>query len=259
MLHSSNENIDQKNIQTNQRKKGNLNMPRKKTFVDNQFEGHPLCNVPREFSYDYIRTIVDLVSTMTERHSKVLVARFDLRYPQGYEAEGSNRDFSTTMQAVCRDFSQKKYDPQYVARREQQNSRNPHYHVGLVLNGNKKRSIHDVRATIEKHWAEQLQIPLSEVQEKALVYPCNRAPDGSHRPNGRMINRNSLNVHTQTEETIRQLSYLGKIDGNDATDPSTRKFFASQFYKDYSRTMTLKRYWSERRAGASSSGSIPSE
>ncbi len=108
-------------------------MPRKKTFVDNQFEGHPLCNVPREFSYDYIRTIVDLVSTMTERHSKVLVARFDLRYPQGYEAEGSNRDFSTTMQAVCRDFSQKKYDPQYVARREQQNSRNPHYHVGLVL------------------------------------------------------------------------------------------------------------------------------
>lgn len=82
-------------------------MPRKKTFVDNQFEGHPLCNVPREFSYNYIRTIVDLVSTMTERHSKVLVARFDLRYPQGYEAEGSNRDFSTTMQAVCRDFSQK--------------------------------------------------------------------------------------------------------------------------------------------------------
>ena len=107
MFHSSDENIDQKNIQTNQRKKGNLNMPRKKTFVDNQFEGHPLCNVPREFSYNYIRTIVDLVSTMTERHSKVLVARFDLRYPQGYEADGSNSDFSMTMQAVCRDFSQK--------------------------------------------------------------------------------------------------------------------------------------------------------
>lgn len=259
MFHSSDENIDQKNIQTNQRKKGNLNMPRKKTFVDNQFEGHPLCNVPREFSYNYIRTIVDLVSTMTERHSKVLVARFDLRYPQGYEADGSNSDFSMTMQAVCRDFSQKKYDPQYIARREQKNSRNPHYHVGLVLNGNKKRSIHDIRTTIEKHWAEQLQLPLSEVQEKALIYPCNRAPDGSHRPNGRMINRNSLNVHTQTEETIRQLSYLGKIDENDATDPSTRKFFASQFYKDYSRTMNLKRYWAERRTDASSSESIPSE
>ena len=93
-------------------------MPRKKTFVDNQFEGHPLCDVPREFSYNYIRTIVDLVSTMTERHSKVLVARFDLRYPQGYETDGTNCDFSAAMQAVCRDFSQKKYDPQYVARRE---------------------------------------------------------------------------------------------------------------------------------------------
>ena len=77
-------------------------MPRKKSFVDNQFEGHPLCDVPREFSYNYIRTIVDLVSTMTERHSKVLVARFDLRYPQGYEADGTNRNFSAAMQAVCR-------------------------------------------------------------------------------------------------------------------------------------------------------------
>ncbi len=258
MLHSSNENIDQKNIQTNQRKKGNLSMPRKKTFVDNQFEGHPLCNVPREFSYNYIRTIVDLVSTMTERHSKVLVARFDLRYPQGYEADGTNRDFSAAMQAVCRDFSQKKYDPQYVARREQQSSCNPHYHVGLVLNGNKKRSIPDLRSTLEKHWAEQLQIPLSEVQEKALVYPCNRAPDGSHRSNGRMINRNSLDVWEQKKETIRQLSYLGKVDENDVTDSSIRKFFASQFYKDYNRTMTLKRYWAERRANASSGSFIGS-
>ena len=107
-------------------------MPRKKSFVDNQFEGHPLCDVPREFSYNYIRTIVDLVNTMTERHSKVLVARFDLRYPQGYEADGTNRNFSAAMQAVCRDFSQKKYDPQYVAKREQQSSCNPHYHVGLA-------------------------------------------------------------------------------------------------------------------------------
>ena len=233
-------------------------MPRKKTFVDNQFEGHPLCDVPREFSYNYIRTIVDLVSTMTERHSKVLVARFDLRYPQGYEADGTNQDFSAAMQAVCRDFSQKKYDPQYVARREQQSSCNPHYHVGFALNGNKKRSIPDLRSTLEKHWSEQLQIPLSEVQEKALVYPCNRAPDGSHRSNGRMINRNSLDASEQKEESIRQLSYLGKVDENDVTDSSIRKFFASQFYKDYNRTMTLKRYWAERRANASSGSSIGS-
>lgn len=103
-----------------------------------------------------------------------------------------------------------------------------------------------------------MQRCLSEVQEKALVYPCNRAPDGSHRSNGRMINRNSLDVWEQKKETIRQLSYLGKVDENDVTDSATRKFFASQFYKDYSRTMTLKRYWAEHRASTSSGSSIDS-
>lgn len=152
----------------------------------------------------------------------------------------------------------KKYNHQYIAWREQPDSSDPHSQVGLSFNGNKKRSIPDLRSTLEKHWSEQLQIPLSEVQEKALVYPCNRAPDGSHRSNGRMINRNSLDASEQKEETIRQLSYLGKVDENDVTDSSTRKFFASQFYKDYSRTMTLKRYWAERRANASSGSSIGS-
>lgn len=73
-----------------------------------------------------------------------------------------------------------------------------------------------------------------------------------------MINRNSLDASEQKEETIRQLSYLGKVDENDVTDSATRKFFASQFYKDYNRTMTLKRYWAERRANVSPNSSIDS-
>lgn len=65
-------------------------------------------------------------------------------------------------------------------------------------------------------------------------------------------------VWEQKKETIRQLSYLGKVDENDVTDSSIRKFFASQFYKDYNRTMTLKRYWAERRANVSPNSSIDS-
>ena len=48
-----------------------------------------------------------------------------------------------------------------------------------------------VRETIEKHWARQLEIPLEEVQQKALIYPCNKAPDGSPRESRRMIKRGS--------------------------------------------------------------------
>ena len=221
-------------------------MPRKKTFIDNQYHGTKLCDTPREFSYDYIRAIDGVITTMTERHSKVLVVRFDLRYPKDHNADNSNRDFSGTLQGVCREFSRKGYDPQYVARREQVTSENQHYHVGILLDGNKKRSPEAVRQTVEMHWAKHLDIPLEEVQQKVLVYPCNKAPDGSPRENGRMIIRGTWDNHKQKQDTMRQLSYLAKVDENDQTPSSTKKFFTSQFAKDYSVNMQKREYWKEQ-------------
>ena len=103
------------------------------------------------------------------------------------------------MQAVCREFSRKGYDPQYIAKREQKTSVNPHLHVAVLLDGNKKRSIASIHKTFEKHWANQPGIPLEEVQQKALVYPCNKAPDGSPRENGRVIKRGTWENHKQNK------------------------------------------------------------
>ena len=93
-------------------------MPKKKTFIDNQYHGTKLSDTPREFSCTYMQSIENLLWTMTERHSKVLIARLDLRFPKDHNADKSNHDFSKTMQAVCQEFSRKGYDPQYVAKRE---------------------------------------------------------------------------------------------------------------------------------------------
>ena len=221
-------------------------MPKKKTFIDNQYHGTKLSDTPREFSCTYMQSIENLLWTMTERHSKVLIARLDLRFPKDHNADKSNRDFSKTMQAVCQEFTRKGYDPQYVAKREQMTSENQHYHVGILLDGNKKRSISAVRETVEKHWARQLDIPLEEVQQKALVYPCNKAPDGSFRSNGRMIKRGSWEQKTDEKESLKQLSYLAKVDSRDVTPSSTKKFFTSQFIKDYDRNMQIREYWREQ-------------
>ena len=221
-------------------------MPKKKTFIDNQYHGTKLSDTPHEFSCTYMQSIENLLWTMTERHSKVLIARLDLRFPKDHNADKSNRDFSKTMQAVCQEFSRKGYDPQYVARREQVTSENQHYHVGILLDGNKKRSIKAVRETVEKHWARQLDIPLEEVQQKALVYPCNKAPDGSPRESGRMIKRGSWEQKTDEKESLKQLSYLAKVDSRDVTPSSTKKFFTSQFIKDYDRNMQIREYWREQ-------------
>ena len=221
-------------------------MPKKKTFIDNQYHGTKLSDTPREFSCTYMQSIENLLWTMTERHSKVLIARLDLRFPKDHNADKSNRDFSKTMQAVCQEFSRKGYDPQYVAKREQMTSENQHYHVGILLDGNKKRSINAVREAVEKHWARQLDIPLEEVQQKALVYPCNKAPDGSPRESGRMIKRGSWEQKTDEKESLKQLSYLAKVDSRDVTPSSTKKFFTSQFIKDYDRNMQIREYWREQ-------------
>ena len=221
-------------------------MPKKKTFIDNQYHGTKLSDTPHEFSCTYMQSIENLLWTMTERHSKVLIARLDLRFPKDHNADKSNRDFSKTMQAVCQEFSRKGYDPQYVAKREQMTSENQHYHVGILLDGNKKRSINAVRETVEKHWARQLDIPLEEVQQKTLVYPCNKAPDGSPRESGRMIKRGSWEQKTDEKESLKQLSYLAKVDSRDVTPSSTKKFFTSQFIKDYDRNMQIREYWREQ-------------
>ena len=221
-------------------------MPKKKTFIDNQYHGTKLSDTPHEFSCTYMQSIENLLWTMTERHSKVLIARLDLRFPKDHNADKSNRDFSKTMQAVCQEFSRKGYDPQYVAKREQMTSENQHYHVGILLDGNKKRSINAVREAVEKHWARQLDIPLEEVQQKALVYPCNKAPDGSPRESGRMIKRGLWEQKTDEKESLKQLSYLAKVDSRDVTPSSTKKFFTSQFIKDYDRNMQIREYWREQ-------------
>ena len=141
-------------------------MPKKKTFIDNQYHGTKLSDTPHEFSCTYMQSIENLLWTMTERHSKVLIARLDLRFPKDHNADKSNHDFSKTMQAVCQEFSRKGYDPQYVAKREQKTSENQHYHVGILLDGNKKRSINAVRETVEKHWARQRISPWKKFNKK---------------------------------------------------------------------------------------------
>ena len=60
-------------------------MPRKKTFIGTSYNGVELCEKPHEFSYNYMQAIDNLLWTMTERHSKVLVARLDLRFPKDHE------------------------------------------------------------------------------------------------------------------------------------------------------------------------------
>lgn len=223
-------------------------MPRKKIVNIKQINGNNLTEKNHDFYIQYLRKGIQLIDSMSRRHSKVLQERLDLRYPQTMKSDGSNADFSGTLQNYTKDLTRKKVDVQYFARREQSDqSDNPHLHVAILVDGNKRRSRQTLLEQMEKHWANTLSLPLEEVQAKMLVYPCNHDQDGNPRPNGYMLERNAADFYDTRESMIRQLSYLTKHDPEDTTPSSTRKFFISQFQKDEDRAIAIRRHYADKK------------
>lgn len=203
-------------------------MPRKTIIHTNEIDGHKLTDKALLFNKDYLNKGIEMLDSMIERHSKVMQVRMDLRYPKDRQSDGSNKDFSRTIQALNQELAKEGCDHQYIARREQKNQPNPHCHVCLMVDGNKKRDREVLVEKAEKHWANALGLTQQEVHEKKLVYPCNHDPEGNPRPNGYMLDRNSEDYEETRDAMIRQMSYLTKFDPEDTTPSSTRKFFASQ-------------------------------
>ena len=183
---------------------------------------------------------------MTERHSKVLQTRLDLKYPTEITSDGKNNDFQRTMESYMKELSRKGYDPQFIAKREQKVSKNPHYHVVIQVNGNKKRDRTSLIESAERHWGHTLGLTQQEVHEKKLVYPCNSNTKNTPLPNGYMLDRNAKDFQETKACAIRQLSYLAKMDPEDMTQSKARKFFSSQFLKDYEIAIEKKRKWLEQ-------------
>ena len=168
-------------------------MPRKKIVNINQINGNNLIEKDHAFYIQHLEKGIRMIDSMSRRHSKVLQERVDLRYPKTIKSDGSNADFSTTLQNYTKDLTRKKVDVQYFARREQRNqSDNPHLHVAILVDCNKRRCRQSLLEQMEKHWADTLKMPVEEIHAKKLVYPCNHNQDGNPRPNGYMLERKAI-------------------------------------------------------------------
>ena len=229
-------------------------MPRKTTFTDKQFHGYQLTEQDRTFNQNAMKKIMEMTDSMIDRHSKVLQVRFDLRYPHDHTpqqelSQGRKRsDFSRTMQAVAQELNRKHLDVQYVGKEERENSIHPHAHFGLQINGNKKQRRNSILPIVEKHWGKTLNIPAEEVHRKQLVFSCNQDGEGNPRANGYRIDRNDvLHFQEQKEAAIRQLSYLAKERESDTLPKGTRRYYFSQYGKDYDKDMERRRRWAQRK------------
>lgn len=220
-------------------------MPGKTIIKTKEYQGYQLSQQEHTFQTKYLDRGIQMIDSMSSRHSKVFQVRMDFRYPQEMESDGSNQDFQKTLQGLSRELARQGCDPQYIARREQVSSHNPHLHLVLMVDGNKRRCADTLNRIAEKHWANTLGMPVEEVHRRKLVYPCNHDPQGNPRPNSYLLERREPG--DTKEEMVQQLSYLAKVDERDVTPSRTRKFFCSQFAKDEALALEKREKWLQAR------------
>lgn len=216
-------------------------MPGKTIIKTSEYQGYQLSQQQHTFQQKYLDKEIQMIDSMSSRHRKVFQIRMDFRYPQEIQSEGNNQDFQKTLQGFSRELARQGCDPQYIARREQVSSHNPHLHLVLMVDGSKRCCADTLNRIAEKHWANTLGMPVEEVHRRKLVYPCNHDPQGNPRPNSYLLERR--NPGNTKAKMIQQLSYLAKVDERDVTPSRTRKFFCSQFAKDEALAREKREKW----------------
>ncbi len=181
-------------------------------------------------SYIFRDEIIDplgrLLNYYVESHSKVLVVRFDLRFPQDFKPVDTNRYISETIAYINKKYTRQGLSPMYFWAMEQHQSLHPHYHIVLLLDGQKIRSYAHVFANAEAAWGRALGADVS-----GCVHHCNRT-NGTidmHR-NGLQIRRcdGEQAMQEQMQAVWTQISYLAKAYSKAPKKDGLRNFGMSR-------------------------------
>ncbi len=166
-----------------------------------------------------------------ENKSKRLFFRYDLHFPQNMQIPSDNEHFKRFISAYSKNLSRKGLEPQYFAVREQRRSEHQHYHVGMLLDGQKTRSPYEHLKTADRLWANELGIETDNPSALGLVHHCDKDKDGNPLKNGMMMDPNKDDYETVRDKCFQRASYLAK-ESQKNTPKGCREYFASRLPKD---------------------------
>jgi len=162
---------------------------------------------------------------MIEKHCRVLVVRFDLKFPKRIKHDGRNNQVEQFHKRLCQKFNYHGISIAYITAREQECSDNCHYHVTVLVDGNKVQSEYTIWSEAERLWVDILQDATL-----GLVQKCIPDPKGTPLV---MPDRVGSNVETliQTQAyhtALRCIEYTLKTASKGNAGPGNREFFTSQ-------------------------------
>ncbi|MBI9113184.1 inovirus-type Gp2 protein [Maridesulfovibrio ferrireducens] len=209
-------------------------MRHKQIIRDNKFNSFNI-NTGKNNEYncygDILTVIDDRFKLMTSTCSKTLFIRFDLRFPENYLHEVSNRHVEHLYKMIMDKSRYHDYGVQYVWGREQPSKeRHQHYHCIALINGNKCQNYYSFLKGVEKSWNHVLGVQNGE----GLVHFCDKEQNGIiiKKPSKASTGSQRLHQERQFQETLNRCfhwaSYLAKECPQNIIPHGVRRFGASQ-------------------------------
>ena len=181
------------------------------TTFDTEFNQLPINtnNEKENGCYSYLlNSIKNVMDSMINKHSKVLFLRFDLRFPDGQNYSKDNQLVKKFIYYFARNCKNMGIYLKYIWVRERSREKHQHYHLVVLLNGNKTQNIYGHLKLCEEIWAHVLNIH----NAKGLVDYCIYNRNGDFQENGIMIIRNSSDFDKTYNRCFHWASYLAKIN-----------------------------------------------
>ena len=160
-----------------------------------------------------IQKIKYVLDNMLDNHSKIMVVRFDIRFPINANIENYRELVSEFDYNLKRKLNRErivgghKVDAKTIYVEEQNRGEHPHYHFAVIVNANAKHKYHDILRTVNGLWMDMLGS-----YELGLVDYCNKYE------NGIIIDKNSDNYNESYDKVLYQLSYLAKVHSKENRD-----------------------------------------
>ena len=199
------------------------------TFAQYRWRGrHMFINAPNDYGSFYTEDVnprhydrfMSRVEGYKNSHSKTREFSIDLHYPRSVKPEdiNGNADISRWRHNYERSLNRRGLDPDVAWTREESKTGRPHYHVHVLVDGQKVRYPYGLYKDAKASWEKVLN-----TQQDGLAHYCNKDKHGTPHPNGLEIRRNE-----ETPDFIkRKAMYYSKLRSKGEVGDGNRNYYVS--------------------------------
>ena len=190
------------------------------------FNNHPINTNENRGLGCYEKALEKIESSfdsMLDKHSKIMIIRFDVRYPQNENIICSKNQVSDFVYNLKRSLNREKVggghrvDAKIIHVQEQDCSQKPHHHFAVVVNANAKNKYFPILLKAETLWKNTLN-----TNQSGLVDYCNS------KQNGIIVDQSKDDFQAKYDEAFYQVSYLAKVRGKENRDKGSWLIKASR-------------------------------